>query len=835
MDSKRYIPVVSAIIIFLAITAFFFSPLVFGGKQLSQGDIDRFKGASEEITQYRKTHNGQEPLWTNSMFGGMPAYQISTLYPNNWVQYGNKILMGILKSPAPIIFIGMICFYFLLLVMKVDPWLSIAGSFAYGLSAYEIVIITAGHNTQALAVAYMPSVVMGVIITLRGRMWLGAGLTAIALALELYANHLQVTYYLLIALVFIAGGEAIRLYRDKKLNYLFKSLGLLLAAAFIAVLPNLTSLYLTEEYGKYSTRGKSDITIDNKDQTKTNGLPIEYATQWCYGKAETMTLLIPNYYGGASEKIKDYDPDALDAADKNYRKSLGDSYAYFGEQPFTSGPVYVGSIMCFLAVLAMFIVRDKIKWSLFGATILCILLAWGHNFQGLTDFFFYHVPGYNKFRSVYMILVIAQLTIPLLAMLAVKEIVKDPAAIKLKIKFLYIAFAITGGLSLLTYASGPSGAQLVGENESKGISEEIIKEGGDQSAADAYIDQLTTVRMEIAKSDAARSFFFILLAAGLLWFYVRKPFSLPMLAGALSVLVLVDMFAVGKRYMPESDFQEVKNSSAIVKKTRADSLILKDPDKDYRVMNLTVSTWQDATTSFYHKSVGGYHGAKLKRIQELYENVMENEEKSVRESYGAGDSATQAALKKTNALNMLNTKYFIYDPRGGVTTNSNACGSAWFVKEIKWAKDADEELTSISKIDPKKTAVIDKSFQPEIGSITPANDSTAKITLTDYAPNDLKYNSHSSSEGLAVFSEIYYDKGWDAFIDGKPVSHQRADFVLRTMKIPAGDHKIEFKFEPSFYFTGEKLALAGSFLLLIFAGGCIYMGVRKKNEAAAAA
>lgn len=838
MDTKRYLPYIAAIVIFIIVVALFFSPLVFDGKRVIQGDIQHHNGISKEIVDYR-AKTGKEPLWTNSLFSGMPAYQISTLYPSNGVQYIQQFYLKIFPAPIAMILLCMVGFYFLLTTMKVDPWIAIAGAIAYGLTSYMITIIPAGHNTKGFAVGYMAPVLMGVLITTRGRLFLGAAITAIALALEIYANHLQITYYLAILIVFVGVGEGIRLYNEGKIKYFGKAVGLLLVAVILAALPNYTNLAVTNEYGKESTRGQSDITVDNKEQKKTSGLPIEYATQWSYGIGETFTLMIPDFSGGASEAISNYDPKALDGVDDQYKEYIGGQSAYFGDVIFTSGPFYVGAIICFLFVLGLLIVKDPIKWWLLGATVLAIMLAWGRHFMGLTEFFFNTIPGYNKFRAVSMILVVVQLTMPLLGMLAIKEIVKRPGEIKAQLKKFYAAFAITAGICLLVYIMPASFVTPVSPESSAQMIAGIKGQGATQQVAEEVVANLETARLAIVTSDAIRSFFFILLAAGLLFLYIRKPFQNIVLGGVLALLVLVDMWGVSHRYISDekgnTNYEKPKKTEASFVQSKADQMILQDPSPDYRVLNVAVQTWQDASTSYWHKSIGGYHGAKLKRMQELYEQVMDGNVNAVRTALGAStsDSAMRDVLSKQAALNMLNTKYIIYNPDGGVLTNRFACGNAWFVQDIKTVANADEELVGVKTLSPRVTALVDKSqlqADPSLGEFKPKYDSAAVINLVSYAPNNLKYSSSTTSDQFAVFSEVYYDKGWNAYIDGKQVPHVRADFVLRAMKVPAGKHEIEFKFEPSSYYSGEKIALAGSVMLFLFVAGGIYMDTRKRKD-----
>lgn len=854
MDFKRIIPHASAILIFAIVCAIFFSPVVFGGKRVKQHDVNMFLGMAQEIKEYREK-TGKEPLWTNSMFAGMPAYQISVEYPCNLVSYIQKFFLAIYPFPATSILLCMIGFYFLMITFEINPWLSIGGAIAFGLSSFFIIVIGAGHNTQILAISYMAPVLMGFIITLRGRLWLGAALTAIFLAIELNANHLQITYYLMLVVVIVGIGEAYRLVRENKLNYLLKASGLLAVGVTLAILPNLTNLYLTNEYGKESIRGKSEITIDNAQHTKTSGLPIDYVTQYSYGQSETFTLLIPDYNGGASEAISTYDKSALDDVDDNFKPYIGGNFgAYFGSQGSTSGPVYVGAIVCFLFVLGMFIVKDNIKWALFAATVLSILLSWGKNFPEFTEFFLKYIPAYNKFRAVSMTLVIAEFTMPILAMLAIREIVKNPSEVKAKMKYFYISFAATAGIALLVFVMPTAFVTPVPDTEAAEIKTDLVQNQKQPAQiADEAVMNLEIARTNIVQSDALRTFFFILLTAGLLFFYMRKPFGIMPLAGALALLFMIDMWGVAGRYLYDisdkvTKYEKPKKNELRFKATGADEFILADrafqgaDSVDYRVANLAGDPWSDGSTSYLHKSIGGYHGAKLKRIQELYEQTLRSDFNTVNNALQGPFADSVIANRKV--LNMMNVKYFIYykydetgRPRGDkngdpfVYPNRYAYGSAWFVPNVKMVKNADEEITEVKTFDPKTTALVDARFQSEIGNFKSASTEGATISIVSCAPNYLKYQSKAPSEQLAVFSEMYYAQpGWNAYVDGKLTPHFRADFVLRAMKVPAGNHTIEFKFDGTFYDKGEKIALFGSIFLFLFLGGGVYMHIKKGKE-----
>ncbi len=802
---KKYLPHFIAVIIFAAITMIYFAPL-FEGKQLKQSDVLHYQGMSKEIQDHRKQY-GEEPLWTNSMFSGMPAYQISVLYPNNLIGHLNMFFKKILPPPSTIIFISLIGFYFLLVSLRVSPVLSMAGAIAFSLSSYYPVLISAGHNPKGYAMAYMAPVVAGILLTYRGKLLLGASITALALALEIDSNHLQITYYLFLLVIFIVAGEFVRLFRAGQLPYFAKASGLLVIAAILAVLPNLTNLVLTNEYGKDSTRGRSDLTMDA--QNKTSGLDKDYATQWSYGIDETWTLLVPNFKGGASGRLAENE-NALKGLDNQYAQYIGNMNSYFGDQPFTSGPVYVGAIICFLFVLGMFIVKDSLKWWLFGATVLSIMLAWGKNFMPLTDLFMDLVPGYNKFRAVSMTLVIAQFTMPLLAILTVKEIVEEPEILKVKRKQLYLSLGFTAGLCLLFAIAPDPFNTFFSAGEQADVSKQLVDAGLPQNDVPVFLSGIEEARKNVFQADAKRSFFFILLAFAMIFFYSIKRYNKTILFSGLAFLVLVDLWAVDKRYLNSQNYEPKKKVQGY-EPTEADLQILQDKDPSYRVFNLTTSPFQDASTSFFHKSIGGYHGAKLKRYQELIEY--------------------QISKNNMQVLNMLNTRYLITpgpDQRPVVQRNPDALGNAWFVKDLRFVANADSELTALSKFDASETAIVDKIWQDQLQGFKPVYDSTASIKLDSYKANELVYTSQSSTDQVAVFSEIFFDKGWQAYVDGQPVPHFRANFVLRAMKVPAGKHKIEFRFEPAFYETGQSIALIASIILIVSVIAGIVWEYRKK-------
>ncbi|PKP27828.1 MAG: hypothetical protein CVU06_00885 [Bacteroidetes bacterium HGW-Bacteroidetes-22] len=746
----RLIPVITAIIVFLAVTLIYFAPLL-EGKKIQQGDIRNWTGMSKEIVDFR-AKTGEEPLWTNSMFGGMPAYQISTQYPDNLMKNVDSVLRLGLPGPAGLLFISFLGFFILLLVLKADPWTALVGALAYGFSSYFFIILEAGHNSKAHAMAYMAPVLAGVILTYRGKYLSGGVLTALAASLQLTANHLQITYYLLLVLLIVAAGLKFVAFKEKQLPTFFKATGVLAAAALLAVLPSITNLWVTWEYGKESTRGKSELTINEKNQTA--GLDKDYVTQWSYGVGETWSLLIPNIKGGASDALGNHE-EALGKADPQMRQYVAQSNAYWGDQPFTSGPVYVGAIVIFLFVLGLIIVNGALKWALLIVTMLSIMLAWGHNFMPLSDFFLDYVPGYNKFRAVSMTLVMAELCIPILAFLALSQIANGKTIFKDLRKPLFIALGITAGIALLFALIPTAFFDFLSAQEIIQYAEMKTKGGDAATQVSVFTNSLEAVRISIFKADAIRSFLFILLAGSVIFAWSYMKLHRAFLFIALALLVITDMYTINRRYLNEKDFVKASLVDKPFVPTNADKLIMRDVDPNFRVLNLAANTFNDASTSYFHKSIGGYHGAKLERYQELIDHQISKNNMSV--------------------LNMLNTKYFIIpnDKRQPeVQINMAALGNAWFVDSCKMVDNANQEMEALSNFNPKTTAIVDKRFTDLLKGFAPAADSLSVISLQSYAPNHLVYRSNAVTDRLTVFSEIYYSHGWNAYIDGNlyPIS-----------------------------------------------------------------
>jgi hypothetical protein len=851
---KSLIPYLTALVLFFAITFFIFKP-VFSGKVLLQGDIIQHKGMSKEIVDFRVA-NGSEPLWTNSLFAGMPAYQISTLYPGNWMGKLDSLFKLYIPLPAGYFFLYFIGFFILLLCLDLSPWLSLIGAIAYGLSSYFLIVLEAGHNSKANALGYLPALLGGIILLFKGRYWLGFGVTALFTAMELNCNHVQITYYGYILIGFVVAGYFISQFKAKQLPQFFKAFAFLTIASIIGVLPNAASLMATNEYGKYTTRGATELTINSNlksnAENKTTGLDRNYATGWSYGIDETFTFLIPNYKGGASSAIGDVAPDALKNSNPDFKNDIARLGAYYGNQPGTSGPVYIGAIIILLFLLGMCIVKHAIKWPIFLATVLTIALSWGSNFMGLTDFFMDYIPGYNKFRAVSMILVIAELTLPLIAILAVNELLKIKTwedKIELKLikqtvslkKLTLIITGVVGGFCLVCYLMPGAFNTFTSESEGNRIVQQAMQQGSKEGEVRPIVNQmmveLGNVRESIFKTDAMRSLIFVVLGFGVLFLYFTNKVKREVFLVAIGALIALDLFLVDTRYVNSKSFiTKEQNAQYVSQKTPADEEILRDTDPNYKVLNLSSNTFNEASTSYYHKSLGGNHGAKLKKYAEMIEFHLDKEIQqfySVFNQVANNDSATNMFMNTLGVINMLNTKYIIIPVQSEAGSvpfkNPQANGNAWFVKDLKTVTSADSEIVSLYNINTKTQAVIRQNLKQELNA-KDTYSGDGQIKLTAYKTNQLSYTSESSSDGFAVFSEIYYPKGWNAYLDGKVMPHAAVNYVLRGMPIPAGKHTIEFKFEPQVYKTGNSIALIGSILVFLTVFLALFLEYRKPTN-----
>lgn len=812
----KLIPYISAIILFLVISFAYF-PEVLDGKELGGGDNAHFKGMARELIDYRE-ETGKEALWTNSMFSGMPGYLISTSYKGNKLAYLDRLLqLG--PRPVSFVFLYLIGFYILLLALRVNPWLAIAGAIAFAFSSYNFVILAAGHNSKAIAIGYMAPVLAGVLLAFRGKRLLGTALTGIALSLQILAGHLQITYYTLIIVLVFGITQLYFAFKEKYFKDFLITLAFLMVAVGFSIASNSARLWTAMEYGKYSMRSPSELTMEEED--KTSGLTKSYAMRWSYGIDETMSLLIPGFKGGSSsgsltEKSATYALFARSnpAQAKEVIKHLP---LYWGEQASTSGNIYVGAIVIFLFILGMFIVDPKIKWWLFSVTVLGIMLAWGKNLMFFTEFFLDHVPGYNKFRTVSMTLVIPALAMPILAMLALNKVLFKEMDKKELFTSLKWAAGITGGLALL-FALLPD---LAGNFTS----------AADANYQEALRDTLQADRRTLLRTDAFRSFLFVGLAAGLILLYKMEKIKVNVVITLMAVLFLVDMWPVNKRYINKEHFTNKRQAEQPYAPTAADQFIMSQPGENMRVLNLTASPFQDASTSFFHPSLGGYHGAKMRLYQDMIETGMMADINTLYTAIQSQNYAiVDSALANTRVLNMVNTKYIILNPETQPIINQHAAGNAWFVNKVRIVEDADADMAALAEIDLMHEATLDRRYETRLQNRSLPEDPTATITLADYQPNRMVYSSQSASDQLAVFSEMYYEKGWQAYIDGEKTDHLRVNYMLRGLEVPAGNHEIVFEFHPRSYYTGTTFSLISSVLLLLMFLGAIYLQYRKKPE-----
>jgi hypothetical protein len=828
---SKFLPYIAAIVLFL-IVSFAYFPEVIQGKKLNQHDVQTFKGTANEIIDY-KEKTGEHSLWTNSLFGGMPSYMVINYAPSNITKYIAKAIEFNQKiRPASFLFLAMLGFFIALLLFDVKPWLSLAGAFAFAFSSYFLIIIEAGHVTKVLAMCFMPPIIAGVYYAYNKKALSGTIVMMFFLALQLVVNHLQITYYTFLVILIYLIFEFFNTVKQNLYKSFIKSSLFLLVGAMIAISTNFSQLLTAYDYGKDSTRGKSELSIDKENQT--SGLDKDYATDWSYGKLETLNLLIPDLLGGASTGKLSEDSEMYkelkNLGVQNPKKIIEHMPTYWGPQPFTSGPVYLGAIIVFLFILGLFLVKGTLKWWLLAITFFSILLAWGKNFMFLSDLFLDYFPGYNKFRTVSMILVIAQFSVPLLGILTLKTIIDKKVNKSEVYRALKWSGGIVGGIIFILIVN-PGILSFKGQNDAQ-IFKSMFGLNDDPQYAHiikTFTGAIESDRASIFRADAFRSLGFIAISTLLIFLFTSEKLKQNGFMAALGILILIDLWAVDKRYLNSDDFVSARIAENPFKPTVADQFILKDKEPYFRVLNLTVSTFNDAGTSYFHKSIGGYNGAKMKRYQELITYVI-NEELG-RLYTAVNESTTEnelfATLMNMSAINMLNTKYFIINPEILPMTNQFRLGNAWFVNNIKEVKNADEEIKAIKNFDPAQTAVIDKRFKDQFFKFK--KDTNAIIELTNYAPNKLKYRSESQSEQLAVFSEIYYAKGWNAYIDGKPVPHMRANYVLRAMKIPAGTHQIEFKFEPAIWKTGNTVSLIGSILFVFVVIGGIFWEIKTKK------
>ena len=827
--NKNILSIIAAIIAFAAITLVYFSP-VLQGKLVKQHDIEMHKGMAQEIDNYRNV-TGEQTLWTNAPFGGMPAWNISVQQKGNLTLPFYKALRIGLPQSLSSVFISMLGFFVLLLVLDCGFWISFIGAIAYGFTSYLFIVIGAGHNAKAMAMAYMAPVIAGVLLTYKGKYLWGCILTAFALAFEIRTGHIQITYYLLLIIVILIIAELISDLKNKQLGHFLKaSLGLVVAA-ILGILTCSTTLYGNYEFGKETTRGKPVLTRNEANQTK--GLDRDYITQWSYGKGETWSLLIPNAKGGASAYIGKKNP-ALEKADRQFRDSIAQSSAYWGDQPGTSGPVYVGAIVVFLFVLGALTVKGKLKWALLIATLLSILLSWGKNFMGFTNFFLDYVPFYDKFRAVSMTLVIAEVTMPLLGFLGLAEIAKSPESFKQNLKKFYIALGITAGICLLFYLAPKAFFSFLSQNEAEQFA--AMSKGKDGALYANFATQLEDVRVAIFRKDTLRSLLFIILAAVPIFLYGKGKLKGQIAFPILAVLVLIDMFPIDKRYLNNNNFQPKQRVKNPYTESVADKAILADNSLDFRVMDLTKDMFNDASTCYFHKSLGGYSGAKLRRYQDIITQYLGGELNQLRGTKSIQEMMQVMAQLKV--ANMLNTKYIIYNPEAQPISNPFAFGNAWIANGIKWVDTPNDEIDAIANTDLQHTAILNKEFAQQVGNYRLTDSILPQIVLTEYQPNKLTYRfngvsaSSTTADYLVVFSEIWTSKGWKMYIDGQEQPLLRANYLLRAALVPSGEHEIVMEYAPKAYKTGNTVTFASSLIMILGLIGAILFTIKKKKQEA---
>ena len=821
---KRLLPDVIVIVFFAIISFVYFYPAVTEGRILSQHDSVAGIGAGQEQKEYME-RTGERTRWTNSIFGGMPTYQMAPSYDStNLLSKIAELYHLYLPTYVWYVFVMLLGFYILLRAFNFKVWMSALGAIVWAFSSYFFIIIAAGHIWKLMTLAYIPPTIAGMVLIFRKKYLLGGLLTAFFVAMQINSNHIQMSYYFLIVMLAMYIAYGIMARKQQEMSHFLKATSVLALAGILGICINLSNLFHTYEYSKESMRGKSELVKANSANQTDSGLERDYITQWSYGIGETFTLLVPNTKGGASVPLA-MNEKAMEKANPMYMNIYRQIGQYWGEQPGTSGPVYVGAFVMFLFVLGLFIVKGPMKWALLVATILSILLSWGKNFMGFTDFFIDYIPMYSKFRTVSSILVVAEFTIPLLAMLALKEWVERPQLLKEKGKEILISLGLTGGLALL-FALVPKlfFSSYVSSMEMHAL------QGIPADQLVPLLANLEEVRMSMFTSDAWRSVFIIFIGVSLLWMYSAGKLKQGVLIGALIVLCLVDMWDVNKRYLYDGQFVEKQAQTRTFEPTETDNLILQDKDLSYRVLNLASNTFNENNTSYWHKSIGGYHAAKLRRYQEMIEEHISTEMnevfKEVARVEGEMDSLDAS---KFPVLNMLNARYFIFPLEGGKTIpllNPHALGNAWFVDEVAYVNNANEEIDAIHGLDPIRKAIVDKRFESVVKSAS-VSDSTCSVSLIAYEPNELKYEVNSTNGGTVVFSEIYYP-GWQAYIDGEKVEHGRTNYILRAMNVPAGQHVVEFKFDPDTLHATETIAYIALALLAIAAVIIVVLEVKKK-------
>ncbi|WP_299579071.1 YfhO family protein [uncultured Sunxiuqinia sp.] len=814
------------ILLFILISFTYFSPQL-EGKQLDAHDLSTFRGGAKELSDHR-AETGEEALWTNSMFGGMPSFLLSTKYPGNLIAKVQSAI-EVVPRPARYLILMFSLFFVLTLLLKVNLWVSAVGAIAYGMFSFFFVIIDSGHMTKAHTLTYMALVVGGVLLAYKRNAFWGSLLAAFSLSWMLSANHPQMTYYAGIMVIIIGLTYLVAAIKEKTLPAFLKASALLVVAALLAVGTNFSRLSTTYEYGKYSMRGESELTP--QDDNQTSGLDKSYILDYSYDLGEAMTAFIPRFKGGGMAEPLGEESEVYQFFAKNQGKAQARQISqnlplYWGTQPISSAPFYYGAVLCFLFVLGLFVLKGKDKWWIVAVVVVSFLLSLGKNLGFLSHFMVDYFPFYNKFRDVKNIIVIQQFAMALMGVLAVKEIYLNRENQKELLNKLKYSWFIVGGLALV-FALLPG---LAGDFRTPSDLR-LVQAGWPEQLMEA----LRADRRMVLRTDAFKTFLFVSIAAGVIWLYLKQKIKATYALLIWALLIFVDLWPVNKRYLNNDDFVAARKAEVPFTPSVADQEILKDKSLEYRVLNLSVSPFNDASTSYFHHSIGGYHGAKMKRYQELIEFEISPEIQTLgsRLQQVSTQADMDAVFDGLGVLNMLNTKYVIYNPKAAPLFNAQALGNAWFVKDIKLVQNADEEIAALEGFDPTAEAIVDERFSDAISLVSFSPGNQPVIELKEYQPNYLKYEA-TVGEGtpLAVFSEIYYPKGWNAYLDGQLVEHVRANYVLRAMPVPQGIHEIEFKFEPQSYVIGNRISLASSLILILalLAVGFVEIKKKTKNE-----
>jgi hypothetical protein len=816
---KRFLPHLLVAIGFLAL-AFIYAYPVIQGKMLVQSDILQHQASTTEAIEYQK-RTGELTLWTNSIFSGMPAYMIHIEYPTSVTQRLGSFLYQALPLPVNLIFIYLLGFYIFLISLRCNIWLSILGAIAFTFGSYNFIIIEAGHVSKVLAVAYAPPIIAGVILAYRGRYFLGGALAGLFMGLELYSNHIQITYYVFIAILFLGIFELVNAIRQKRIKQFALATLILSGFVFLAVGTQAARLLTVYEYSQKTIRGQSELSDQTSGSVpRSSGLDREYAFNHSYSISETLTLLIPEIYGGASagelstssDTYKTLVNNGVPAASANdFVKQLP---LYWGDQPFTSGPAYAGAIICFLFIFTLIISRNPLKWWLLMVTVFFLMISWGKNLAWFNDFLFYNVPMFNKFRAITMVSSLIHLFMSAMVALGLKEIIEGRFTFEETKKALYTSAGVTGGIALIFAVAGGAFFNFTAAADTA-LQSNLTSMTGNEGFATQILSALRQDRASLLRTDAFRSFVFIALGAGLVYLYLRQKATQKVLLGGLILLILADLWFVNKRYFSSEDFVAKRLVENRIVPTEADRQILQDRDPHYRVLDVTRNTFNDNTTAKFHKSIGGYHAAKLRRYQDLIER--------------------QISRNNMQVLNMLNAKYFIVPGQNGQPTaqlNPNALGNAWFVNGYTLVDNADQEMAALDTLFTGEYAVIDKRFEDQLNNLRITSDLTATIKLVSYEPNKLVYKTDAAHPQLAVFSEIYYNdfNNWEVTIDGKPADHFRVNYVLRAMVVPEGKHTIEFKFAPHTYQRGKTIDLVASILLVLALGFAFYRASKVEKQ-----